>query len=99
MLNAAEEGFEILLKESVSERIETFLSSVGRKRGRAYWTSYRTLRITTHEEVGLIRSKEGRLLQAPEEISKEFETTFFGGEPLKKQGFKSNKNNKVARCN
>ena len=39
---------------------------------------------TKHEEVCLIRSKEGRQLYAPEEISKEFETTFFGGDYLKK---------------
>ena len=54
--------------------MENYLSSV-------------TLLNTKHEEVGLIRSKEGRLLYAPEEISKEFETTFFGGEHLKKQIF------------
>ena len=47
--------------------------------------SYKALLNTKHEEVGLKRSKEGRLLYAPEEISKEFETTFFGGEHLKKQ--------------
>ena len=54
---------------------------------REIWTSYKTLLNTKHEEVGLIRSKEGRLLYAPEEISKEFKTTFFGGEHPKKQSF------------
>ena len=63
------------------------MSSLGNKRGREFWTSYKTLLNTRHEEVGLIRSKEGRLLYAPEEICKEFETKFFGGEHLKKQFF------------
>ena len=67
--------------------MENYLLSLGHKRGREFWTSYKALLNTKHEEVGLIRSKEGRLLHAPEEISKEFETTFSGGEHLKKQIF------------
>ena len=67
--------------------MENYLSSLGHKRGREFWTSYKALLNTKHEVVGLIRSKEGRLLYAPEEISKEFETTFFGGEHLKQQIF------------
>ena len=85
-LKAAKERFKILLHKSVTECVENYLSSLGHKRGgREFWTSYKALLNTKHEEVGLIRSKEGRLLYAPEEISKEFETTFFGGEHLKKQ--------------
>ena len=86
-LKAAKERFKILLNKSETEWMENYLSSLGRKRGREFWTSYKALFNTKHEEVGLIRSKERRLLYAPEEISKEFETTFFGGEHLKKQIF------------
>ena len=67
--------------------MENYLSSLVYKRGKVFWSSYKTLLNTKHEEVGLIRSKEGRLLYAQEEISKEFETRFFGGEHLKKQVF------------
>ena len=67
--------------------MENYLSSLVHLRGREFWTSYKTLHNTKHEDVGLIRSKEMRLLYAPEEISKEFETTFFGGEHLKKHIF------------
>ena len=67
--------------------MENYLSLLGHKRRREFWTSYKASLNTKHEEVGLIRSKEGRLLYAPEEISKEFETTFFGEEHLKKQIF------------
>ena len=86
-LKAAKERFKILLNKSVTEWMENNLSSLGRKKGREFWTSYKALLNTKHKDVGLIRSKEGRLLYAPEEISKEFETTFFGGEQLKKQIF------------
>ena len=65
--------------------MENYLLLLGHKRGGEFWTSYKTLLNTNHEEVGLIRSKEGRLSYAPEEINKKFETTFFGGEHLKKQ--------------
>ena len=75
-LKAAKECFKILLNKSVTEWMEKYLSSHGHKR--EFWTSYKALLNTKHEEVGLIRSKEMRLLYAPEEISKEFETTFFG---------------------
>ena len=67
--------------------MENYLSSHGHKRRRMFWKFYKTLLNTKHEEVGLIRSKEGMLLYAPKEISKEFETTFFGGEHLKKQNY------------
>ena len=67
--------------------MENYLSSLGHKRGREFWTSYKALLNTKHEEVSLIRNKEERLLYSPEEISKEFETTFFGGEHMKKQIF------------
>ena len=86
-LKAAKERFKILLNKSVTEWMENYLSSLAHKRGREFWTSYKALLNTKHEEVGLIRSKEGRLLYAPEEISNEFETIFFGGEHLKKQIF------------
>ena len=86
-LKAAKEHFKILLNKSVTEWMENYLSSLGQKRGREFWTSHRALLNTKHGEVGLKRSKEKRLLYAPEEISKEFETTFFGGEHLKKQIF------------
>ena len=86
-LKAAKERFKFLLNKSVTEWMKNYQSSLGHKRGREFWTSYKALLNTKHEEVGLIRSKEGRLLYAPEEISKEFETTFFGGEHLKKQIF------------
>ena len=82
-LKAAKERFRILLNKSVTEWMENYLSSPGHKRRSEFWTSYKALLNTKHEEVGLIRTKEGRLLYAPEEISKEFETTFFGGESLK----------------
>ena len=84
--------------------MENYLSSLGQKRGREFWTSYKALLNTKHEEVGLLRSKERRLLYAPEGISKEFESTFFGGEHLKEQIFNnailencSWKNNDVKR--
>ena len=86
-LKAAKERFKFLLNKSATEWMENYLSSLGHKIGREFWTSYKALLNTKHEEVGLIRSKEGRLLYAPEEISKEFETTFFGGEHLKQQIF------------
>ena len=86
-LKAAKERFKILFNKSVIEWMENYLSSLGHKRGREFWTSCKTLLNTKDEEVGLIRSKEERLLYAPEEISKEFETMFFGGEHLKKQSF------------
>ena len=81
------ERFKILLNKSVTEWMENYLPSLGHKRRREFWTSYKALLNTKHEEVGLIRRKEGRLLYAPEQISKEFETTFFRGEHLKKQIF------------
>ena len=65
--------------------MENYLSLIGIERGREFWTSYKTLLNTKHEEAGLIRRKEGRHLYSPEEISKGFETTFFGAEHLKKQ--------------
>ena len=86
-LQAAKEFFKILLNKSVTEWMKNYLSSLGHERGREFWTSYKALLNTKHEEVGLIRSKEGTLLYAPEEISKEFETTFFRGEHLKKRSF------------
>ena len=64
--------------------MEKYLSLLGHEREKKFWTSYKTLLNTKHEEVGLIRSKEGRLQR---KISKEFETTFFGGEHLKNQFF------------
>ena len=85
-LKSAKERFKILLNKSVTQWMDNYLSSLGHKRGREFWTSYKALLNTKHEEVGLIRRKEGRLLYAPEKISKEFETTFFG-EHLKKQIF------------
>ena len=86
-LKAAKGCFKILLKKRVTEWMENYLSSPGLERGKEFWTSYKTLLNTKHEEVVLIRSKEGRLLDASEEISKEIETTIFGGEHLKKQIF------------
>ena len=67
--------------------MENYLSLLGHKRGREFWTSYKASLNTKHEEVGLIRSKERRLLYAPEENSKEIETRFFSGEHLKKEIF------------
>ena len=86
-LKAAKERSKILLYKSVTEWMENYLSSLGHKRGRQFWISYKALLNTKHEEVGIIRSKERRLLYAPEQISNEFETRFFGGEHLKKQIF------------
>ena len=86
-IKAAKERFKYLLNKSVTEWMENYLSSVGHKRGREFWPPYKALLNTKHEEVGLIRSKEGRLLYAPEENNKKFEITFFGGEHLKKQIF------------
>ena len=86
-LKAAKKRFKIPLNKSVTDCMENYLSSLGQKRGREFWGSYKTLLNTKQEEVHLIRSKEGRLLNAPEPISEKFETTFFGGEHLKKQIF------------
>ena len=61
-LKAAKERFKILLNKSVIEWMEKYLSSLGHKRGREFWTFYEAFLNTKHEEVGLIRRKEGRLL-------------------------------------
>ena len=79
-LKTAKERFQILLYKSLTEWMENYLSSLGLKRGREFWTSYKALLNTKHEEVGLLRSAEWRLLYAPEKISEEFETTFCSSE-------------------
>ena len=56
-----------------------YISSLAQTRGKEFWTSYKTILNTKHEEVGIIRSKKGRLLYTPEEICKKIETTFSGG--------------------
>ena len=58
-LKAAKKRFKILLNKSVTEWMENYLSSLGHKRGREFWTSYKALLNAKHEEVGLLRSKEG----------------------------------------
>ena len=62
--------FRSSLNNSVTEWLENYLSSLWHKKGREFWTSFKTLLNTINEEVGLIRSKERRLLYAPDEISK-----------------------------
>ena len=47
--------------------IDEKLCQLGIKAEECFWTSFKTFFNTKHEEVGLIRSKDGRLLYAPEE--------------------------------
>ena len=58
--------------------MKSYLSPLGHTREREFWNSYKPLIISKQEEVGLIRSMEGKLLNAPEDISRAFETMFFG---------------------
>ena len=60
-IKVAKESFKLLLNKSVTEWMESDLSSLGHKRGREFWTSYKTLLISKHKKVGLIWSKEVRL--------------------------------------
>ena len=69
-LKAAKERFKILLNKNVTEWMENYLSLIGHKRRREFWTSYKALLNTKHEELGLIRSKEGRLLMLLRKLAK-----------------------------
>ena len=53
-LKAAKERFNVFFNKFVTEWMENYLSSLGHEKGREFWTCYKTLLNTKHEEVGLI---------------------------------------------
>ena len=86
-LARGKENFNKQLSDRASKWMRCFLSNLGHKRGRAFWSSYKSVLNKMKVEVELIKYKTGELLHTKGEICTEFETTFFSGLNLFKESF------------
>ena len=86
-LTQAEENFKTLLSEKASNWRNEYLLSLGQKRGKEFWMSYKKLFSENKPKVGIIKNSLGELFYTLSEISKEFQETFFEGKHFHKQTF------------
>ena len=61
-LAEAKELFKRLLSEKASAWMKDYLKTLGHKRGKEFWVSYRKLFAGSSSQVDLIKNKHGKLL-------------------------------------
>ena len=86
-LAEAKELFKRQLSEKASAWMKDYLKTLGHKRGKEFWVSYKKLFAGSSSQVDLIKKKHGKLLLSKKDIAQEFQETFFERKHLETLNF------------